>query len=197
MEGRWREVATGEGEKRGGGSKSEDRGRSRHKDETQSSGAHRGLGSLCRHNERSQTYPASLISTIKATLSARHAACFFSRLQRALSRHPRSNQERRSARLVEPSAGIDTFFCSLDEHWKKEKKGVCETTVSLSATQPASGFRCLRLFPDTWCGTVTALCEPLSVNVRMATRRTRRAIRLERNTTVLHEGNSQYANYSL
>lgn len=49
-------------------------GRSRHKDEKQSSEGPQGLGSMCRHNEQSQTYPASLISTIKAIFSAQHAA---------------------------------------------------------------------------------------------------------------------------
>lgn len=49
-------------------------GRSWHKDERQSSGSPQGLGPMCRHNERSQTYPASLISTIKAIFSAQHAA---------------------------------------------------------------------------------------------------------------------------
>lgn len=48
-------------------------GRSWQKDEKQSSGSPQGLGSMCRHNERSQTYPASLISTIKAIFSAQHA----------------------------------------------------------------------------------------------------------------------------
>lgn len=33
-----------------------------------------GLGSMCWHNEWSQTYPASLISTIKANFSAQHAS---------------------------------------------------------------------------------------------------------------------------
>lgn len=45
--------------------------RSWHKDKKQSP---QGLGSMCRHNEQSQTYPASLISTIKAIFSAQHAA---------------------------------------------------------------------------------------------------------------------------
>lgn len=49
-------------------------GRSWHKDEKQSSESPQGLGSPCRHNEQSQTYPASLISTIKAIFSAQHAA---------------------------------------------------------------------------------------------------------------------------
>lgn len=49
-------------------------GRSWHKDEKQSSESPQGLGSTCRHNEQSQTYPASLISTIKAIFSAQHAA---------------------------------------------------------------------------------------------------------------------------
>lgn len=74
-------VAKGEGEKSGGGSKSGDREITAQRREAELRGP-QGLGSMCRHNERSQTYPASLISTIKATFSARHAACFLSRLQK-------------------------------------------------------------------------------------------------------------------
>lgn len=62
-----------DGEKRLEEALIQETGRSWHKDEKQSSGSPQGLGSMCRHNERSQTYPASLISTIKAIFSAQHA----------------------------------------------------------------------------------------------------------------------------
>lgn len=66
-------VAKREGEKSGGGSKSGDREITAQRQEAELRGP-QGLGSMCRHNERSQTYPASLISTIKANFSAQHAA---------------------------------------------------------------------------------------------------------------------------
>lgn len=69
------------GEKSGGGSKSGDREITAQRREAELRGP-QGLGSACRHNERSQTYPASLISTIKATFSARNTACFFCCLQK-------------------------------------------------------------------------------------------------------------------
>lgn len=75
-------VAKEEGEKSGGGSKSGDREIMAQRGEAQHRGP-QGLGSMCRHNERSQTYPASLISTIKATSSVRPAACVFSYLRKS------------------------------------------------------------------------------------------------------------------
>lgn len=64
-----------EGEKSGGGSKSGDREIMAQRQEAELRGP-QGLGSMYRQNERSQTYPASLISTIKANFSAQHAAAF-------------------------------------------------------------------------------------------------------------------------
>lgn len=63
------------------------------------------LGSRCRHNERSQTYPASLISTIKANFNPpsptpplhNTPVLLLPRLQKALTCHLRSKQARGSA----------------------------------------------------------------------------------------------------
>lgn len=121
--------------------------RSRPADEKQNSGGPQGSGSMCRHNEQSQTYPASLISTIKAPFSARHAACYFTRLQKALTCHLRSKQLRRSARLEEPRAG-----------GKREKRRTlctsngenAEGTSPLSAAYPTGvGIYILQIFLNT------------------------------------------------
>lgn len=86
------------------------------------SGAPRGPrgfgGSGCWHNERSQTYPASLISTIKAnthtlTLTLPFCTtrrCFCSRLQKALTCHLRSKPARGTAEQLE---GAATFLSCL------------------------------------------------------------------------------------
>lgn len=71
-----REMETGkgakrDGEKSGGGSKSGDREIAAQRREAELRGP-QGVGCMCRHNEQSQTYPASLISTIKAIFCAQH-----------------------------------------------------------------------------------------------------------------------------
>lgn len=65
----------GKGEKSRGGSKLGDTEITAQRQEAELQGP-LGLGSMCRHNELSQTYPASLISTIKAIFSAQHVGAF-------------------------------------------------------------------------------------------------------------------------
>lgn len=96
-------VAKGEREKSGGGSKSGDREIMAQKDEKQSSGGPRGSGSMCRHNERSQTYRASLISTIKATFFRSAALLATSPVCKSPHLSPQiKTSEKERARLVEP-----------------------------------------------------------------------------------------------
>lgn len=83
-------------------------GRLWHKDEKQSSGSPQGLGSMCTHNEGSQTYPASLISTIKAIFSAQHTATS-SAICKSPHLSPKIKTSQKKARLVKKYPEEEAF----------------------------------------------------------------------------------------
>lgn len=64
---------------------------------------------------------------------------------------------------MEPSAGKDTFFLFIRA---LEKRRISERTLCyLQHNQ--SGFRFLRIFPNTWCGTETVRCNASGLNINI------------------------------